>query len=82
MKVEQYWRSALSSEDDSEVSFEEGKKEKDDESALYFYICECVGQLHDVPYGIHQKIQLKGAKFKCKKCNTAIRVHKKHAESL
>ncbi|MEE6566221.1 hypothetical protein VWM73_09145, partial [Campylobacter coli] len=35
-----------------------------DETALYFYTCECVGQIHDVPFGIHQKIQLKGAKFK------------------
>lgn len=76
MKVEQYRRSSLSSEDDSEVSFEEVKEEKDDETALYFYTCECVGQIHDVPFGIHQKIQLKGAKFKCKKCKMAIQFYK------
>ncbi|ELE3205471.1 bacteriohemerythrin [Campylobacter coli] len=82
MKVEQYRRSSLSSEDDSEVSFEEVKEEKDDETALYFYTCECVGQIHDVPFGIHQKIQLKGAKFKCKKCKMAIQFYKKHSESF
>lgn len=67
MKVEQYRRSSLASEDDGEVSFEEVKEEKDDENAVYLYTCECVGQMHDVPFGIHQKIQLKGVKFKCKK---------------
>lgn len=63
MKVEQY----RSSEDDGEVSFEEVKEEKDDENAVYLYTCECIGQMYDAPFGIHQKIQLKGVKFKCKK---------------
>ncbi|HEH4420301.1 TPA: hemerythrin family protein, partial [Campylobacter jejuni] len=77
MKVEQYRRSSLASEDDGEVSFEEVKEEKDDENAVYLYTCECVGQMHDVPFGIHQKIQLKGVKFKCKKCKEAIQFYKK-----
>ncbi|ELH2360746.1 hemerythrin family protein, partial [Campylobacter jejuni] len=75
MKVEQYRRSSLASEDDGEVSFEEVKEEKDDENAVYLYTCECVGQMHDVPFGIHQKIQLKGVKFKCKKCKEAIQFY-------
>lgn len=61
MKVEQYRRSSLASEDDGggEVSFEEVKEEKDDENAVYLYTCECVGQMHDVPFGIHQKFNLR-----------------------
>ncbi len=82
MKVEQYRRSSLASEDDGEVSFEEVKEEKDDENAVYLYTCECVGQMHDVPFGIHQKIQLKGVKFKCKKCKEAIQFYKKYSENF
>ncbi|EAH5581654.1 hemerythrin family non-heme iron protein [Campylobacter jejuni] len=82
MKVEQYRRSSLASEDDKEVSFEEVKEEKDDENAVYLYTCECVGQMHDVPFGIHQKIQLKGVKFKCKKCKEAIQFYKKYSENF
>ncbi len=81
MKVEQYRRSSLASEDDGEVSFEEVKEEKDDENAV-LYTCECVGQMHDVPFGIHQKIQLKGVKFKCKKCKEAIQFYKKYSENF
>ncbi len=58
MKVEQYRRSSLASEDDGEVSFEEVKEDEELENAVYLYTCECVGQMHDVPFGIHQKIQL------------------------
>ncbi|EOH3956603.1 hemerythrin family non-heme iron protein, partial [Campylobacter jejuni] len=75
VKVEQYRRSSLTSEDDGEVSFEEVKEEKDDENTVYLYTCECVEQMHDVPFGIHQKIQLKGVKFKCKKCKEAIQFY-------
>lgn len=42
-----------------EVSFEEVKEEKDDENVVYLYTCECVGQMHDVPFGIHQKFNLR-----------------------
>nr|WP_254414141.1 hypothetical protein [Campylobacter jejuni] len=76
MKVEQYRRSSLTSEDDGEVSFEEVKEEKDDENTVYLYTCECVEQMHDVPFGIYQKIQLKGVKFKCKKCKEVIQFYK------
>ncbi|EOI1796739.1 hemerythrin family protein, partial [Campylobacter jejuni] len=82
MKVEQYRRSSLASEDDGEVSFEEVKEEKDDENAVYLYTCECVGQMHDVPFGIHEKIKLQGKKFKCKKCKEAIQFYKKYSENF
>ncbi|MDN2819947.1 hemerythrin family non-heme iron protein, partial [Campylobacter jejuni] len=82
VKVEQYRRSSLASEDDGEVSFEEVKEEKDDENTVYLYTCECVEQMHDVPFGIHQKIQLKGVKFKCKKCKEAIQFYKKYSENF
>lgn len=78
MKFEQYRRNSLASEDDGEVSFEEVKEEKDDENAVYLYTCECVGQMHDVPFGI----QLKGVKFKCKKCKEAIQFYKKYSENF
>lgn len=82
VKVEQYRRSSLTSEDDGEVSFEEVKEEKDDENTVYLYTCECVEQIHDVPFEIHQKIQLKGVKFKCKKCKEAIQFYKKYSENF
>lgn len=77
MKVEQYRRSSLTSEDDGEVSFEEVKEEKDDENTVYLYTCECVEQMHDVP-----KIQLKGVKFKCKKCKEVIQFYKKYSSNF
>ncbi|EAJ8779247.1 bacteriohemerythrin [Campylobacter upsaliensis] len=79
MKVEHFRRSSLSHDDGGDVSFEEDKDERDDEGAIYLYVCDCVGQIHDVPFGIHQKIQLKGAKFRCKKCQKPIQFHKKHS---
>lgn len=78
VKVEQYRRSSLTSEDDGEVSFEEVKEEKDDENTVYLYTCECVEQMHDVPF----EIQLKGVKFKCKKCKEAIQFYKKYSENF
>ncbi|HFP7705629.1 TPA: bacteriohemerythrin [Campylobacter jejuni] len=81
MKVEQYRRSSLASEDDKEVSFEE-EGDEELENAVYLYICKCSGAIHDVPFGIHQKIQLKGVKFKCKKCKEAIQFYKKYSENF
>ncbi|HED9856892.1 TPA: bacteriohemerythrin, partial [Campylobacter jejuni] len=62
MKVEQYRRSSLASEDDGEVSFEE-EGDEELENAVYLYICKCSGAIHDVPFGIHEKIKLQGKKF-------------------
>lgn len=81
MKVEQYRRSSLASEDDKEVSFEE-EGDEELENAVYLYICKCSGAIHDVPFGIHEKIQLKGVKFKCKKCKEAIQFYKKYSENF
>ncbi|EKK2464891.1 hemerythrin family protein, partial [Campylobacter jejuni] len=50
MKVEQYRRSSLASEDDKEVSFEE-EGDEELENAVYLYICKCSGAIHDVPFG-------------------------------
>ncbi|WP_087703611.1 bacteriohemerythrin, partial [Campylobacter jejuni] len=71
MKVEQYRRSSLASEDDKEVSFEE-EGDEELENAVYLYICKYSGAIHDVPFGIHEKIKLQGKKFKCKKCREAL----------
>ena len=82
MKVEQFRRSSLSSENDSDVNFEEVKEEKDTENAIYLYTCKCPNQIHDVPFGIHQKIQNQGMKFKCKKCKEPIKFYKKHSHTI
>lgn len=30
---------------------------------MHLYSCECMGQIHDVSFNIHTKIQLKGVNF-------------------
>ncbi|EAL7651481.1 hemerythrin family non-heme iron protein [Campylobacter jejuni] len=77
MKVEQWRIGALSSEDGADISFEEIKDGDEDEAVIYFYTCDCIGQMHDVPFGIHKKIQSDNAKFKCKKCKNPIKFFKK-----
>ncbi|HEC0843228.1 bacteriohemerythrin [Campylobacter jejuni] len=81
MKVEQYRRSSLASEDDKEVSFEE-EGDEELENAVYLYICKCSGAIHDVPFGIHKKIKLQGKKFKCKKCREALEFYKVYSEGF
>ncbi|EPS9001542.1 bacteriohemerythrin [Campylobacter jejuni] len=82
MKVEQYRRSSLASEDDKEVSFEEEEGDEELENAVYLYICKCSGAIHDVPFGIHEKIKLQGKKFKCKKCREALEFYKVYSEGF
>ncbi|EAM0381105.1 hemerythrin family non-heme iron protein [Campylobacter jejuni] len=81
MKVEQYRRSSLASEDDKEVSFEE-EGDEELENAVYLYICKCSGAIHDVPFGIREKIKLQGKKFKCKKCREALEFYKVYSEGF
>ncbi|EJO1483037.1 bacteriohemerythrin [Campylobacter jejuni] len=81
MKVEQYRRSSLASEDDKEVSFEE-EGDEELENAVYLYICKSSGAIHDVPFGIHEKIKLQGKKFKCKKCREALEFYKVYSEGF
>ncbi|EAI9052496.1 bacteriohemerythrin [Campylobacter upsaliensis] len=76
MKV-QKWRSAgISDDGGGEVSFELSEDEDADKEQIYLYICDCEGKIHDVPYAIHQKMELQGKKFICKNCKQAIRFHK------
>ncbi|EJF0798898.1 bacteriohemerythrin [Campylobacter upsaliensis] len=76
MKV-QKWRSAgISDDGGGEVSFELSEDEDADKGQIYLYICDCAGKIHDVPYAIHQKMELQGKKFICKNCKQAIRFHK------
>ncbi|MBS4274883.1 bacteriohemerythrin [Campylobacter vulpis] len=76
MKV-QKWRSAgISDDGGGEVSFELSEDEDADKEQIYLYICDCEGKIHDVPYTIHQKMELQGKKFICKNCKQAIRFHK------
>lgn len=76
MRVEQWRLGSLSSENEADITFEE-IKDDEDEAVIYFYACECIGQIHDVPSGIHKKIQNEGAKFKCKKCKFPLEFFKK-----
>lgn len=62
MRVEQWRLGSLSSENGADITFEE-IKDDEDEAVIYFYACECIGQIHDVPSGIHKKIV--GGKIKC-----------------
>lgn len=55
MRVEQWRLGSLSSENGADITFEE-IKDDEDEAVIYFYACECIGQIHDVPSGIHKKI--------------------------
>ena len=59
---------------------EEGDEEL--ENAVYLYICKCSGAIHDVPFGIHEKIKLQGKKFKCKKCREALEFYKVYSEGF
>ncbi|EOG3949107.1 bacteriohemerythrin, partial [Campylobacter jejuni] len=52
------------------------------ENAVYLYICKCSGAIHDVPFGIHEKIKLQGKKFKCKKCREALEFYKVYSEGF
>ncbi|HEC2817009.1 TPA: bacteriohemerythrin [Campylobacter jejuni] len=85
MKVERYRMTSLITEDNKEVSFKtieeeeikEIKKEKKEEKKeMHLYSCECIGQIHDVPFNIHTKIQLKGVNFKCRKCKKNLKFYK------
>lgn len=48
MRVEQWRLGSLSSENGADITFEE-IKDDEDEAVIYFYACECIGQIHDVP---------------------------------
>ncbi|MCW1320021.1 bacteriohemerythrin [Campylobacter jejuni] len=85
MKVERYRMTSLITEDNKEVSFKtieeeeikEIKKEiKEEKKEMHLYSCECIGQIHDVPFNIHTKIQLKGVNFKCRKCKKNLKFYK------
>lgn len=79
MKVEKWRSSALASDDGSDVSFEEADTEDAEKPQFYLYVCDCKGKYHDVPFGIHQKIEFQGVKFTCKNCKQAIRFHQIHS---
>ncbi|WP_144674324.1 bacteriohemerythrin [Campylobacter jejuni] len=79
MKVEKWRCSSLSTDDGSDVSFETVEDENNGHPQFYLYICNCLGKIHDVPYNIHQKIELQAHKFTCKTCKQAIKFYKKHS---
>ncbi len=72
MKVAQYRRSLLSTDDGNEVEF---KLEEEQEVKIYLYKCACNGKIHDVPYNIHKKIQSGKKNFNCKICKKSIKFH-------
>ncbi|HIC9350652.1 TPA: bacteriohemerythrin [Campylobacter jejuni] len=55
---------------------EEIKEIKEEKKEMHLYSCECIGQIHDVPFNIHTKIQLKGVNFKCRKCKKNLKFYK------
>ncbi|HEB9415806.1 TPA: bacteriohemerythrin [Campylobacter coli] len=78
MKVEKWRSSSLATDEGKDVSFE-AADDDDDKPQFYLYKCNCLGKIHDVPYGIHQKIELQGNKFTCKTCKQAIVFFQKHS---
>ncbi|MBT0863705.1 bacteriohemerythrin [Campylobacter coli] len=78
MKVEKWRSSSLATDEGKDVSFE-AVDDDDDKPQFYLYKCNCPGKIHDVPYGIHQKIELQGNKFTCKTCKQAIVFFQKHS---
>ncbi|EGK7561592.1 bacteriohemerythrin [Campylobacter coli] len=78
MKVEKWRSSSLATDEGKDVSFE-AVDDDDDKPQFYLYKCDCPGKIHDVPYGIHQKIELQGNKFTCKTCKQAIVFFQKHS---
>ena len=73
MKVAKWRKEALSNDEGSGLEFEE--YEEGEENKIYLYICGCEKKVHDVPYGVHKKIQ-EGAKFRCKSCKQDIKFFK------
>ncbi len=68
MRVEQWRLGSLSSENGADITFEE-IKDNEDEAVIYFYACECIGQIHDVPSGIHKKYKMKVQNLNVKNVN-------------
>ncbi|PCM56862.1 hemerythrin family non-heme iron protein, partial [Campylobacter sp. BCW_8712] len=62
-----------------DISFEAAEDEDNEHPQFYLYTCNCPGKIHDVPYNIHQKIELQGHKFTCKTCKQIIKFYKKHS---
>ncbi|ECO6998893.1 bacteriohemerythrin [Campylobacter jejuni] len=79
MKVEKWRSSSLSTDDGGDISFEAAEDEDNEHPQFYLYTCNCPGKIHDVPYSIHQKIELQGHKFTCKTCKQAIKFYKKYS---
>ncbi|EAH9680977.1 bacteriohemerythrin [Campylobacter coli] len=79
MKVEKWRSSSLATDEGKDVSFEAADDSDNDKPQFYLYKCNCPGKVHDVPYGIHQKIELQGHKFTCKICKQAITFFQKHS---
>ncbi|HJE65578.1 MAG TPA: bacteriohemerythrin [Campylobacter avium] len=76
MKVANYRRSLLATDDGSEVTFEvEEEEAQSNKAQTYLYSCECEGKLHDVPYNIHKKIKSGKNTFNCKVCKKPIKLH-------
>ncbi|MBM0636653.1 bacteriohemerythrin [Campylobacter sp. VicNov18] len=82
MKVEK-WRSlSLSTDDESDISFEAIEKEDNEQLQFYLYTCHCPNKIHDVPYNIQQKIEFEGHNFTCKTCKESIKFYKKHLDKI
>lgn len=68
MRVEQWRLGSLSSENGADITFEE-IKDDEDEAVIYFYACECIGQIHDVPSEFIKKYKMKVQNLNVKNVN-------------
>lgn len=81
MKVEEFRRSLISLEKSNGETVAL-QQEESDEIAMYFYTCECSGRIHDVSFEIHQGIENKTNKIRCKECKKPLIFYKKEVFTL
>lgn len=74
MKIEVYRKSL----ENNDLDFRESKH-MDSEVEMYFYVCDCKGQIHDIPLEVHREIQNHTNKIRCKKCKKLLQFYKKES---
>lgn len=77
MKIEKYRQSLISRENDELMI--NSKEEEEKNTTMYFYMCDCNRQLHNIPFEVHKAIQAQKSNFRCKKCKQRLRFHKEQA---
>lgn len=75
MKIEVFRKSL---EGGGDLDFGDSMQESND-AEMYFYVCDCRGQIHDIPLEVHKEIQSHTNRIRCKKCKKLLRFYKKES---